>query len=199
MANIGPVGEQRQFGAFGIFDDPVSNGSQPTEQRAAAQEVNLNEISASSSQSVEKLAEDAKSRDESALIAASNQEQKNHAQLNQLAELMTELQKSVRVMTQQHKLGNQLNGSPATNRSIDSPGKEKPLANSIKKMFKGVGLLAATGLTIVGGMGFMVALCTGQLYALPALALMTGIGYMGVKMIEASEEAENAKIQAQLA
>ena len=73
------------------------------------------------------------------------------------------------------------------------------MASSIKKMFKGMGLLSASGLTLLGGIGLLAAVCTFQIYAIPVFALMTGIGYAGVTMIAASDSEENTQAEAKAA
>lgn len=76
--------------------------------------------------------------------------------------------------------------------SQHSPGKEKVLASSIKNMFKGMGLLTAASLAVVGGLGLLTAICTGQFYAIVPLGIMGAAGYFGVSGIVASESVENS-------
>ena len=73
----------------------------------------------------------------------------------------------------------------------DSPGKEKTLASSIKKMFKNVGSVGATGLMVFSGVAFSLALITGQVYALPLLAMMTAVGYAATHLLLEDEEKEH--------
>lgn len=75
--------------------------------------------------------------------------------------------------------------------SPDSPGKEKTLASSIKKMFKNVGSVGATGLMVFSGVAFSLALITGQVYALPLLAMMTAVGYAATHLLLEDEEKEH--------
>ena len=127
----------------------------------------------------------------------SSPESTNHSLVTTNKALLEEIAELKKNKALREQLGElKKNNAAGSNNTL---GQEKVLAGSIKKMFKGMGLLSASGLTLLGGIGLLAAVCTFQIYAIPVFALMTGIGYAGVTMIAASESEENTHAEAKAA